>query len=82
MANDLVWDRRMLGAFLANAILTEEEQIVLNDWVTGESIVHTSMMHDRHPMSVAKINRLRKRLRQKYDMVQVYTAELPKRNTR
>ena len=82
MANDLVWDKRMLGAFLANAILTEEELIVLNDWVKGESIVHTSMMHPQNPMSVAKVNRLRSRIRQKYDRVQVYTAELPKRNTR
>lgn len=81
MANDLVWDRRMLGAFMANAILTEEEQIVLNDWAKGESIIHTSMRPDC-PMSVAKVNRLRRRIRQKYDSVQLYTIELPKRITR
>ena len=82
MAHDLVWDRRMLGAFTANAILTEEEQIVLEDWVKGESIVYTSIMHPNHPMSVAKINRLRGKIRDKYDRVQPYTIELPKRNTR
>jgi hypothetical protein len=82
MAHDLLWDRRMLGAFLAAAILTEEEKLVLNDWVNGESIVYTSMMHPQNPMSVAKVNRLRSRIRQKYDRVQVYTAELPQRNTR
>lgn len=72
----------MLGAFTASAILTEEEMIVLIDWVNGESIVYTSMMHPQNPMSVAKVNRLRSRIRQKYDRVQVYTAELPQRNTR
>lgn len=82
MANDLVWDRRMLGAFTAIAILTEEELIVLNDWAKGESIVHTATMHPNNPMSVAKVNRLRGRIRDKYDRVQPYTQELPIRNTR
>lgn len=72
----------MLGAFTASAILTEEEMIVLNDWAKGESIVYTAMMHPQNPMSVAKVNRLRSRIRQKYDRVQAYTAELPQRNTR
>lgn len=82
MANDLVWDRRMLGAFTAIAILTEEELIVLNDWAKGESIAHTATMHPNNPMSVAKVNRLRGRIRDKYDRVQPYTQELPIRNTR
>ena len=82
MAHDLVWDRRMLGAFLANAILTEEEMLVFNDWVKGESVVYTATMHTNNPMSVAKVNRIRKRIRQKYDCVQAYTAELPKRKVK
>lgn len=82
MANDLVWDRRMLGAFKAIAILTEEELIVLNDWAKGESIVHTATMHPNNPMSVAKVNRIKGKLREKYDLVQPYTQELPKRNAR
>jgi hypothetical protein len=72
----------MLGAFTASAILTEEELIVLHDWAAGESIVHTSMMHPNNPMSVAKVNRLRLQIREKYDRVQAYTSELPKRSTR
>lgn len=78
MAYDLVWDKWMLGAFAAAACLTEEETIVLNDWAHGKSIVNTSMMHS---MSVAKVNRIRKRLRLKYDQIQPYT-DLPRRNTR
>lgn len=76
MANDLVWDRRIVNAFTAAAILTEEEQIVLTDWVCGKSIINTAMLNH---MSERKINYLRKSIRMKYDRVQVYTPELPKR---
>jgi hypothetical protein len=76
--NDLVWDKRMLGAFKALACLSEEEEIVLDDWAHERSIVHTSMTYH---MSVRKINNIRARLRKKYDGVQPY-AELPQRNIR
>lgn len=79
MAKDLVWDRRMLEIFKAAAILTEEEEIVLDDWTKGKSIVNTSMMRS---MSERKVNYIRKNIRMKYDRVQVYTQELPKRITR
>lgn len=79
MAKDLVWDRRMVDAFKAAAILTEEEEIVLDDWTKGKSIVNTSMMRN---MSERKVNYIRKNIRMKYDRVAVYTQELPKRNTR
>lgn len=75
---DLVWDKRMLGAFKASACLTDEEEIVLNDWANGKSIVHTSISYH---MSERKVNRIRSMLRQKYDYIQPY-QDLPKRNTR
>lgn len=59
----------------AHACLTEEEIIVLQDWAKGKSIANTSMMHH---MSESKVNRLRKRIRQKYDGIQPYT-DLPQR---
>lgn len=76
MANDLVWDKRMLQIFEENAFLTEEELIVLHDWVHGKSIVSTAMMHS---MSTRKVDNLRRKIRMKYDGVQVYTPQLPKR---
>ena len=79
MANDLVWDKRMVKTFEDAAYLTEEEEIVLQEWAKGKSIVNTSMMFH---MSERKINMIRKNIRMKYDRVQVYTPELPKRNTR
>lgn len=76
---DLVWDKRMLGAFIEHACLTEEELIILNDWAYGKSIVNTAMMNH---MSTAKVNDIRKNIRNKYDRVQPYTDALPPRITR
>lgn len=79
MAKDLVWDKRIVRIFEDAAFLTEEEQIVLDDWAKGKSIVNTSMMHN---MSERKVNYIRKNIRTKYDRVQVYIPDLPKRITR
>lgn len=79
MANDLVWDKRMLRTFIEEACLTEEEEIVLKDWTKGKSIANTSVMCH---MRERKVNKIRKSIRMKYDRVQVYTPELPKRITR
>ena len=79
MAKDLVWDRRIVDAFKAAAILTEEEEIVLDYMSKGKSAVYTAM---NSSMSERKVYYLRKNLRMKYDRVQVYTPELPKRITR
>ena len=76
MANDLVWDKRMLAVFEDAAFLTDEEILVLHDWIRKKSIVNTAMMHH---MSERKINYIRKQIREKYDRVQVYTPDLPKR---
>ena len=76
---DLVWDKVMLGAFIEHACLTDEEKTVLNDWAYGKSIDNTAMMHH---MSKAKVNKIRKKLRIKYDKVQPYTSVLPTRITR
>jgi DNA-binding CsgD family transcriptional regulator len=75
MANDLLWNSRLLGAMQAHACLTEEEAIVLTDWAKGRSIASTAIMHH---MSESKVNRTRKRLRRKYDGIQIY-ADLPPR---
>jgi hypothetical protein len=66
----------MLGVFRASACLTEEEDIVLNDWARGKSIVETAMSRS---MSDRKVGRIRKTLRKKYDNIQPYT-DLPKRS--
>lgn len=73
--NDLLFNSRLLGAMNEHACLTEEEMTVLDDWAKGKSIANTSMMHH---MSESTVNRIRRRLRQKYDGIQGY-ANLPPR---
>lgn len=72
---DLLWNAQLLGAMQALACLTEEENIVLEDWANGRSIASTAI---RHNMSERKINRIRKRLRAKYDGIRS-GANLPER---
>ena len=59
----------------AHACLTEDETIVLMDWAKGRSIASTAMTHH---MSTSKVDKIRKRLRMKYDGIQPY-ADLPAR---
>lgn len=73
--HDLEWDKRMLGVFTALACLTEEETIVLMDWAHERSIASTAMTHH---MSASKVDKIRRRLRRKYDGIQPY-ADLPPR---
>ena len=73
--NDLLLNSRVLGAMKEHACLTEEETIVLNDWAKGRSIANTAMMHN---MSTRKVDNIRRRLREKYDGIQMY-ADLPPR---
>lgn len=56
--------------------MTEEETIVLMDWAKGKSIANTSMMHH---MSTSKVDKIRRRLRDKYDGIQPYTDLPPRR---
>ena len=53
--------------------------MVLTDWANGKSVASTAMMHS---MSERTVNRIKKKIRLKYDRVQIYTPELPLRNTR
>lgn len=57
----------MLGVMIEHGCLSEEEQIVLEDWAHGKSIVNTSM---RGSMSTRKVDKIRSRLRMKYDLIQ------------
>ena len=73
--NDLLFNSKVLGAMQAHACLTEDETIVLMDWAKGRSIANTAMTHH---MSDSKVDKIRTRLRMKYDGIQAY-ADLPPR---
>lgn len=74
--NDIRWNRIILDDFLFNACLTEDEKIVLFDWANGKSTDSTAM---RYNMSTRQVDKLRNRIRKKYDEVQPYTPLLPPR---
>lgn len=73
---DIQWDNVMRREFECLACLSEDETVVLHDWVHGKSITETSMNRN---MCETKVKDIRKTLRKKYDAVQIYTPLLPKR---
>lgn len=75
--HDIPWNRIILREFEELAILTEEEVLILHDWIAGKSVVESSMKHN---MSTRKVDTLRSRIRAKYDAVQPFSQHLPLRN--
>lgn len=73
---DIPWNRIMMREFESLACLSEDETIVLHDWVNGKSITATTMDHH---MGSTKVKDIRNTLRKKYDAVQIYSPLLPKR---
>lgn len=74
--NDIPWNKIALAEFRSLACLSDEEDIVLQDWADGKSVVNTSMIRS---MSTRQVDKLRNQIRKKYDAVQIYTPLLPKR---
>ena len=70
---DILWNSRVLGAMQAHACLTEEETQVMMDWANSRSVAYTALTRY---MSESKVDKIRKRLRVKYDGIQPYT-DLP-----
>lgn len=74
--NDITWNKIALAEFRSLACLSAEENIVLQDWADGKSVINTSMSRS---MSTRQVDKLRNQIRKKYDAVQIYTPLLPKR---
>lgn len=74
--HDIRWNRIILDDFLFNAILTQDELDVLDDWAKGETTAYTAMSRN---MSVAKVDKIRNQIRKKYDDVQPFSPLLPQR---
>ena len=75
--NDILWNKITVAEFRSLACLSEEENIVLDDWAYGRSIVSTAI---KFHGSTRQVDRIRDRIRKKYDDVQIYTPLLPQRN--
>ena len=75
--NDIVWDNIMLTEFRSLARLSPDEEKVLQYWADEKSVVEMSFALN---VSTRTVDRIRDRIRFKYDAVQIYTPLLPKRN--
>ena len=75
---DIPWNKIIMDEFISLACLTDEETQILKQWTSGWSIAKIAMQHG---MSTRTVDRIIKRLREKYDAVQIYTPLLPKRKT-
>ena len=74
--NDIPWNRITLDEYTFLCPPTPAERIVLLAWAAGDSIPHTAM---HNAMSDSQVEKIRARIRQKYDEVQPYTPLLPAR---
>lgn len=73
---DIQWNRVMIREFKTLACLSDDELSVLHDWAIDNSITETAMKLN---MCETKVKDIRKRLREKYDAVEIFTPLLPKR---
>lgn len=76
MAHQVPWNKIILEEFIRLGSLTTDEEEVMRTRVAGWSRVKQSM---ELGMSLAKIDRIIKRLKSKYDHVQKYSLILPPR---
>lgn len=76
MAHQVPWGKVILEEFIEQALLTEEEEMIMRTRVAGWTRTKQSM---ELGMSLATIDRIIKRLKVKYDKTQKYSAILPPR---
>jgi hypothetical protein len=73
---DIIWNKIILNEFIDLACLTEMEEKILRTRIAGWSRVQQSMAFN---MSVSSVDCIIRTINTKYDMVQPYSAILPKR---
>lgn len=76
MANQVDWNKHIVEVFIEEAMLSEIEIQVLQTRVRGIPISQQAQMLN---ISESSVNRIINRLKKKYDNVQQYHEDLPKR---
>ena len=76
MSHQVPWSKVILEAFIEEACLSKDEEMVMRTRVAGWSRTEQSM---KLGMSLATIDRIIARLKKKYDAAQKYSAILPPR---
>jgi len=78
MAHEVPWNKIIVEEFVSQALLTKDEEWVLRTRVSGWSITRQSM---ELGMSISSVNRIIKRLKQKYDKIAKFNPLLPPRKS-
>lgn len=78
MSKQVPWNKYIVERFVELALLTKDEEMVLRTRVAGWSRVEQSM---KLGMSVATVDRIIARLKNKYDDIQKFDPLLPPRKS-
>ena len=78
MTNQVPWNKIILEEFINLALLTKEEEMILRTRIYGWTVREQA---DRLNMSVSSVNRIIKRLKNKYDDVEKFSTMLPPRKS-
>lgn len=78
MTNQVPWNKIILEEFINLALLTKDEEMILRTRIYGWAVREQA---DRLNMSVSSVNRIIKKIKNKYDTVEKYSAVLPPRKS-
>lgn len=76
MAHQVSWNKRIVDEFIKEAMLSEDEQLILTTRVAGLSRQQQAIKLN---MSLQSVDRITRKLKDKYDKVAKYDNLLPKR---
>lgn len=76
MAHQVAWNKRIVDEFIKEAMLSEDEQLILTTRVAGLSRQQQAIKLN---MSLQSVDRITRKLKDKYDKVAEYDNLLPKR---
>lgn len=76
MAKEVPWNKLILEEFIKEALLTKEEEMIMRTRVAGWTRTQQSL---ELGMSLSTIDKIIRRLKDKYDNVQKYDVLLPPR---
>lgn len=76
MAREVPWNKFILEEFIKEALLTKEEEMIIRTRIAGWTRTKQSL---ELGMSLSTIDKIIRRLKDKYDSVQKYDVLLPPR---
>lgn len=76
MTDKLIWNKLILDEFCSIALLSDSERFLVESRIKGLTILEQA---EQLNLSVSSVNRMIRRIKDKYDNVQKYSDVLPKR---